>query len=402
MAGDVAMGHRLKQARERELGKRTSRRLSQLLHVPPQTLYVWEQGRGRPSFGIMKRAAHLVNCDLFWLLTGVGDMDNQLPEFKQITDEAKKRYKNNEDTETVKDYIIKRLQRRIDREYEDGRLGIINVPLQKAVDEFLESRAGASPNTIDWYSNLLNQFIEWVGDRNIYLKNITPDDLMEFRRHRQRHGASPATIAASIRALTALFNWAEEDRNCITKSPVTSLVRRVPGAKQKTKLALTPEQIEKYKEKLADSGMFLVFMFGAYAGLRVNELIHMEREDIQGDVIRLRNKPWLGFTLKDYEERVVPVEDELRPVISKLRDSGLILRKKCDRVTLYRKWIYRLKKHRLPPRRGQKWGVSMHELRHTYASLQIQQRGTDAYTLMRRMGHSRLDTTQGYFHLFRP
>jgi len=46
--------------------------------------------------------------------------------------------------------------------------------------------------------------------------------------------------------------------------------------------------------------------------------------------------------------------------------------------------------------------VTLHELRHTYASIQIAERGTDIWTLARRMGHSSITTTQGYFHLFRP
>jgi len=54
-------------------------------------------------------------------------------------------------------------------------------------------------------------------------------------------------------------------------------------------------------------------------------------------------------------------------------------------------------------RRGKEiWGVRLHELRHTYASILIQERGVDIGRVMKRMGHSSIMTTQGYFHQFNP
>ena len=148
-------------------------------------------------------------------------------------------------------------------------------------------------------------------------------------------------------------------------------------------------------------------MFGVYAGLRRGELIVLERRDIRNGVIVLRNKPELGFTLKDYEARQIPLEEELRPVVDALPAEGPALPSPqghfwCPR-NLSRLWEKTMRQLKLPPEKPRKtgptrYGASFHELRHTYASHSVSS-GLPLEIVGRLLGHTQVATTRRYAHL---
>ena len=204
---------------------------------------------------------------------------------------------------------------------------------------------------------------------------------------------------------------------------MTRHVRRAAIAYPEPLVALTVEERLVYKKALQSHPLWPAFMIATHAGLRLSELAHFSKQDVRNGIIIVKNKPEEGFTVKNYRARRIPVEDELKNVIALLPETGPALTthrgERWDPTALGKRWVKTIEKLQLPPERrrrmrptakaassGPTWkmihGVRMHELRHTYASIQMQEKTTDIYTLMRRMGHSSITTTQGYFHLFNP
>jgi len=288
-----------------------------------------------------------------------------------------------------------------------GRSDPRDVMLGAAIEEFLAGRADLAPMTLRWYRYRLGRFVREMGeDRSVV--SITTQRILDYRLS-MAPVYSQNTVAGHMRVLSTFFKWLVEEQRAIEFTPVTPRVRKVPRQQSQGRLALTPDERRVYAEKL--SGVWLnVYMFGTYAGLRLGELAHFERADIRDGVIHLVNKPHLGWTLKDYEARMIPLEPELAPFVALLPEIGPAFPAPrggfygIDELT--KRWTREVTRLALPPHRVRKgkeiWGVRLHELRHTYASILIQERGVDIGRVMKRMGHSSIMTTQGYFHQFNP
>ncbi len=52
-----------------------------------------------------------------------------------------------------------------------------------------------------------------------------------------------------------------------------------------------------------------IWTFLCYTGVRSGELINLQIKDIdfKNSLIHIKNKPKLGFTIKNYEERSIPI-----------------------------------------------------------------------------------------------
>ena len=279
----------------------------------------------------------------------------------------------------------------------------VEMPFCDVVGEFLKSRRDLAPDTRAWYKDRLKRFEGWLAD-GVMLDEMNAPLLMQYRQARADK-VSAGTVAADMRALTVLFTWAVEC-GYLQASPMTRNIRRVPRQQKQSRIALSVAERAVYEKKLRGHPLYGVFLFGCHAGLRRGEMTALERGDIRDGVLEVTNKPELGFTLKDYEARRVPIESELSDFIGKLPRSGPAFptprgcRWNGDNLTAL--WRATMRELKLPPNRSGKWGITLHELRHTYASIQVQEKGVDIFTLMRRLGHSSITTTQIYFHQFNP
>ena len=134
-------------------------------------------------------------------------------------------------------------------------------------------------------------------------------------------------------------------------------------------------------------------------GLRISELVGLNKTDVRGDQLRV-----LG---KGNKERMLFLNDACRKAIEDWlveRNALTLLDEKALFVTpKYRKRITTAAVHKLVKKHLSAAGLdssqySSHKLRHTAATLMLQN-GVDVRTLQEVLGHDHLNTTQIYTHV---
>jgi integrase/recombinase XerD len=138
-------------------------------------------------------------------------------------------------------------------------------------------------------------------------------------------------------------------------------------------------------------------LFAAGTGFRYGEVAHAEKDDIRfkDGMVETRSKPQWGFTTKDHEQRIIPVGDSLLEVMKKYCPT-------LDSTLLFPTQKGKPDKHlnRMLEGIAKRAGVKlpkkpMHAFRALYATRLVRS-GVDIYTVQRHLGHSDIETTQGY------
>ena len=134
-------------------------------------------------------------------------------------------------------------------------------------------------------------------------------------------------------------------------------------------------------------------------GLRISELVNLNKTDVRGDQLRV-----LG---KGNKERILFLNDACQKALDDWmidRDALTLIDEKALFVTpKYRKRISKAAVHKLVKKHLDAAGLdssqySSHKLRHTAATLMLQN-GVDVRTLQEVLGHDHLNTTQIYTHV---
>jgi len=278
------------------------------------------------------------------------------------------------------------------------------VSVAEAEAAFIASRGALSPQTIEWYRKRLGLWTRTLRP-GLLLRAISPADLSAWKIERGQL-VSPATVEQDMRCLAIFFTWAVEVQGWLPASPLKKSIRRVTGKSDPGRLSLTRGQVREWTERLATEPLLDPFLVAVHTGLRLRELMFLERGDFAGKMLRIRRKPWLGFIPKTHEERDVPVPASLRDVIKRMPATGPALPApgggRWIDQELEGYWRRMRKRLQLPPVRQHRktgepvYGVSIHELRHTFATLHVD-RGTAVGVLADALGHKRISTTDKYY-----
>lgn len=128
------------------------------------------------------------------------------------------------------------------------------------------------------------------------------------------------------------------------------------------------------------------FALAALAGLRAAEISHIDRADIDADLVRVIN----GKAGKD---RNIPTEPQLWRIIDPLPAGPIVRRPRggpADPAWLSRAAALYLSSHGMP--------VRLHNLRHWFATSLIEA-GVDIRVIQILMGHESIATTEIYTHV---
>ena len=171
------------------------------------------------------------------------------------------------------------------------------------------------PKTYDEYRLVLHKFRDTCTKR--YVREITRDDLLDFRRHLYSFGNEARTVFNRMGIVLQLLKLHGVER-LLKKGDKPKFVLNVREMYQ-------PEDLEAlFKACTADEKV--LYLFFLLTGERDKEVRHTAWSDIDfsRNVVRVTSKKQLGFKPKDKEEREIPVPASLLSTLRehKKRQSG--------------------------------------------------------------------------------
>lgn len=234
---------------------------------------------------------------------------------------------------------------------------------------YLEAERRYSPLTVRNYRHDVEQFLAWLGvsDADFDPCRVTTEDIREWMLFRTEEGhLSAASMNREISSLRALFRWLLRT-GAVSRDvtqPVASLrtSRRLPAFVPESRMSGIVSECEQDSEDfIRERNSLIVLLFYA-CGLRLAELVGIDRGDFSADYTSLRVRG------KGDKERIVPILEFVREKI--LHYIGLIERqnicispekalflthkgKRISRTAVYRtvrkSWTRRVYKERKAP-----------------------------------------------------
>ena len=293
-------------------------------------------------------------------------------------------------------------------------------PLLRDFLVYHETIQGHSRRTVDEYFLDLRSFFRFIKqDKHMVpadmsfdsipidnidlavVRAITLTDVYAYMnflsRDRGLNGASRARKVATIRSF---YKYLTNKAKLLEQNPVQELdsPRLRKSLPKFLDLEESVELLESVDGKNSSRDYCILTLF-LNCGLRISELVGLNKTDVRGDRLRV-----LG---KGNKERMLYLNDACRRTLEDWlteRDALTLVDRDALFVTLQnRRRISRAAVHKLVKKHLAAAGLdssqySSHKLRHTAATLMLQN-GVDVRTLQEVLGHDHLNTTQIYTHV---
>jgi integrase/recombinase XerD len=291
----------------------------------------------------------------------------------------------------------------IERQFTD-RLGELRLDFLAS----LELERGLARNTLEAYSNDLQQYGEFLRRHHLGPIAITPPDLAAFVSELadgrdDKPPVAPATLQRKVACLRSFYRHLRREQ-LIDHDPTSEL--RPPRARGRLPNVLSRDEVGRLLvQPLGNSPgavrdrALLETMYAC--GLRASEAISLELSelDLEAGMLHARGKgakerivpigskavESLNLYLTRARPRLVGISDEPRVFVN-LRGSGLS-----------RQGLYKIVQ-RHARSAGLENRMSPHTLRHTFAT-HLLAGGCDLRSLQEMLGHADIGTTQIYTHL---
>jgi len=213
------------------------------------------------------------------------------------------------------------------------------------------------------------------------------------------------TIKNYLSMLKALFNSAIDEYNILKINPVKKI--KLPEAKKQTeKRALTQSEFQNLLSKIEDYKLYVITLIAGSSGLRIGEILGLSWCDFdrinmtltvrkQLKRIGAKAKHGLGSLKSANSYREVPISDNMCKV---LLNYEIKYPKNIDGRIFNFTNTTSLGSRLSALYTELGYDISIHELRHTYATLLIS-KNTDLKTVAKLMGHSVEQTIKTYSHV---
>lgn len=263
------------------------------------------------------------------------------------------------------------------------------------------------PSTYWSYRFTLQTLKDHFGEAPI--DSIKQKDINHFVDTLLEKGLSRSTIGKCRSMLYQLFAAAEDneliDRNPAVRAKSVKHARRTVIEKD----AFTPEEINILKRDLPDNLMGNSIMTLIGTGLRVQELLALQKEDIAADcsmitvnkAVKIVNRvPSIGSTKSEKGNRVIPVSGEYRRYVRFLREHGgskYIWTSYARESGLFTVEEFRNRYRTVLKKVDGVRELTPHCCRHTYIT-NLQAKGMPMEYIRLLAGHEDMTTTLGYTH----
>lgn len=255
-----------------------------------------------------------------------------------------------------------------------------NLSFKKFAPEYLEwcGRHKAKSTVIgDQIS--LKQILKFFGNKK--LANLSTPDIERYKSTRLEKIAT-ATMARELNCISHMIRIASE----------LGYIKRPPGLKIRRPRVIRSSKIDFYSEeeceRLLDSATSpkskAMILFFLDAGLRRNELVNLQWEDIdlKNNQIFIRSRGPDRHT-KNYKDRIIAMTKRLKSAILQLQREdpesvfNISRPKECLKHTFWRAGFKK---------------IGIHKLRHTFATRLLKSK-VDLPSVQKLLGHSSILTT---------
>ncbi len=272
---------------------------------------------------------------------------------------------------------------------------------------YLAAERRYSPLTVRNYRHDVEGFLAWLGvdDASFDPMRITAEDIREWIISRTESGlVGAASINRELSSLRTLFRWLRRtgavDRDVTLRVSSLKTPSRLPAFVPESRMSgIVGEYAEPTDDFETERNSLIIMLFYT-CGLRLAELVGIDRDDFSADYASLKVRG------KGDKERVVPIMEAVREKILRYihiidgqnicisAEKALFLTHKGERIS--RSLVYRTVRGELS-RGGVQGKKSPHVLRHTFAT-HLLNGGADMREIQELMGHASLQATQVYTH----
>ena len=232
-----------------------------------------------------------------------------------------------------------------------------------------------------------------------YLTYLSRDRIQHQNSSQSNYGLSASSRARKIATIRSFYNYLTNKRHLLRENPVKDIDS--PKLRKTLPKYLTFDQstdlLDSVNGKNQERDYCILTLF-LNCGLRISELIGLNLTDIHEDTIRV-----LG---KGNKIRILYLNDACREALNSYlavrrpitgRDANaLFLSSRNERIS--RSTVHAMVKNRLTAAGIDSSEYSSHKLRHTAATLMLQN-GVDVRAVQEVLGHDHLNTTEIYTHV---
>jgi len=263
------------------------------------------------------------------------------------------------------------------------------TPLRQRFLQDLQLRNYA-PRTVETYLAALVRFARHFGRSPAQLG---PEEIRAYQLHLlHERRVSWSAFNQVVSALRLLYGVTLQRPFPVEQIPYGKRPRPLPAV-------LSRDQVVRLLEAVPQPFYRLVLQTAYAAGLRVSEVIRLRVEAIDSARMLL----WVRQG-KGRKDRCVPLSPRLLALLraywQQARPQPWLFPGRTPAGHIALGTVQRAC-HQAVRRAGLPQGVSMHTLRHSYAT-HLLEAGTDLLTLQRLLGHRDLQTTAHYIHLTQP
>lgn len=232
-----------------------------------------------------------------------------------------------------------------------------------------------------------------------YLDEITPDLIQTFLNERKEYARR--YLGEMRRIIKEILTYGKEDGYTVD-NPAESKRISNPSEKKKERRALTREQLYDIIQNLSkvDEMGRKYLALALFTGMRKGEVLGLRWEDIDGDIAHIRravttpsNQPIVGTPKTEKGTRTIPIPSLLWAFLNPTAKEGYIINNdgnplsKTMFINMWRRINTSINLY----------GITSHELRHTYITLSSRTEIPIA-SLKDVVGHSDIRTTMSYMH----
>lgn len=239
---------------------------------------------------------------------------------------------------------------------------------------------------------IVSNFSPFLQDKN--LSQIKAKDIERYKAIRLKT-VSKSTVNRELNTIKAAFNKALEWGHLL-KDPLKA-VKKFKEPKGLLRF-FSLQEIELFLWAINDFRLFAPIFLLLQTGMRRDELVYLEWTDIDLKYGTLYVQPKPNWHPKDYEARTIPINDQVKELLSGLPRKGKLVFDDGKGNFYYNTPSSLSRAFRQVLKKLGIQNASLHTLRHTYAS-HLVMNGVDLATVQKLLGHSQIKTTMRYAHL---